>query len=78
MFVDLATVKIKAGNGGNGEVSFHRDINTANGGPDGGNGGRGGSIIFKADKNLSTLSSFRYKKKFYAPRAEGQEKVVRI
>ena len=66
MFVDLATVRIKAGSGGNGAVSFHRDINTANGGPDGGNGGRGGSIIFKADKNLSTLSSFRYKKKFYA------------
>lgn len=66
MFVDLATIKIKAGNGGNGAVSFHRDINTANGGPDGGNGGRGGSVIFKADNNLSTLSSFRYKKKFYA------------
>lgn len=70
MFVDLATIKIKAGNGGNGAVSFHRDINTANGGPDGGNGGRGGSVIFKADTNLSTLSSFRYKKKFYA--ANGQ------
>lgn len=66
MFVDLATIKIKAGNGGNGAVSFHRDINTANGGPDGGNGGRGGSVIFIADKNLSTLSNFRYKKKFYA------------
>lgn len=66
MFVDLATIKIKAGDGGNGAVSFHRDINTAKGGPDGGNGGRGGSVIFKADNNLSTLSGFRYKKKFYA------------
>ncbi len=66
MFVDVATIKIKSGNGGNGAVSFHRDINTANGGPDGGNGGRGGSVIFQADRNLSTLSNFRYKKKFYA------------
>lgn len=66
MFVDVATIKIKAGNGGDGAVSFHRDIYTATGGPDGGNGGRGGSVIFQADSNLSTLSDFRYKKKFYA------------
>ena len=66
MFVDVANIKIKAGNGGDGAVSFHRDIFTATGGPDGGNGGRGGSVIFKADSNLSTLSNFRYKKKFFA------------
>ncbi len=66
MFVDSAQIKIKAGNGGDGAVSFHRDIYTATGGPDGGNGGRGGSIIFKADNNMSTLSNFRYKKKFHA------------
>lgn len=66
MFVDIAQIKVKAGNGGDGAVSFHRDVFTANGGPDGGNGGRGGSIIFKADSNLSTLSEFRYKKKFFA------------
>ncbi len=66
MFVDIATIKIKAGNGGDGAVSFHRDKNTAWGGPDGGNGGKGGNIIFMADSNMSTLSEFRYKKKFHA------------
>lgn len=66
MFVDIAKIKIKAGDGGDGAVSFHRDIYTAYGGPDGGNGGRGGSIVFQADNNLSTLSNFRYKKKFFA------------
>ncbi len=66
MFVDVAEIVVKAGNGGDGAVSFHRDKYTANGGPDGGNGGAGGSIIFLADSNLSTLSNFRYKKKFFA------------
>ena len=66
MFVDVATINIKAGNGGDGAVSFHRDVFTANGGPDGGNGGRGGSVIFVADSNLSTLSSFRYTPPFHA------------
>ena len=70
MFVDVATINIKAGNGGDGAVSFHRAVFTANGGPDGGNGGRGGSVIFVADSNLSTLSSFRYKKKFHAQNGE--------
>ncbi len=66
MFVDVAKILVKAGNGGNGAVSFHRDKYTSTGGPDGGNGGAGGSIIFIGDNNLSTLSSFRYKKKFFA------------
>lgn len=66
MFVDTAQIKIKAGKGGDGAISFHRDKLTMTGGPDGGNGGRGGSVIFKADSNLSTLSEFRYKKKFFA------------
>lgn len=66
MFVDTAQIKIKAGKGGDGAISFHRDKYTMTGGPDGGNGGRGGSVIFKADSNLSTLSEFRYKKKFFA------------
>lgn len=66
MFVDVAKIKIKAGKGGDGAISFHRDKYTATGGPDGGNGGRGGSVIFQADSNLSTLSDFRYKKKFFA------------
>lgn len=66
MFVDVAKIVVKAGNGGNGHVSFLKDKYTSTGGPDGGNGGNGGSIIFVADNNLSTLSSFRYKKKFFA------------
>ena len=66
MFVDVAKIVVKAGNGGNGHVSFLRDKYTSTGGPDGENGGNGGSIIFVADNNLSTLSSFRYKKKFFA------------
>lgn len=66
MFADLAKITVKSGNGGDGAVSFHRDVFTATGGPDGGNGGRGGSVIFVADTNVSTLSEFRYKKKFSA------------
>jgi len=66
MFVDVAKIKIKAGNGGNGAVSFHREKYVANGGPDGGDGGKGGDIIFKADSNLSTLADFRYKRKYIA------------
>ena len=66
MFVDKATIKIKAGNGGNGAVSFHREKYVAAGGPDGGDGGRGGDVLFQADTNLSTLVDFRYKRKFLA------------
>ena len=66
MFVDIAEITIRSGKGGDGAVSFHRDKYTSTGGPDGGNGGRGGSVIFIADNNLSTLSNFRYKKKFFA------------
>ena len=54
MFVDKAKISIKAGDGGNGAVSFHREKFVAAGGPDGGDGGRGGDIIFVADDNLST------------------------
>ena len=66
MFVDIAKIYIKAGDGGNGKVSFHREKYVAAGGPDGGDGGRGGNVIFKADDNLSTLADFRYKKKYIA------------
>lgn len=66
MFVDIATISLKAGNGGNGAVSFHREKYVAAGGPDGGDGGRGGSIIFRVDDNLSTLADFRYKRKYVA------------
>ena len=60
MFVDIANIHIKAGDGGNGKVSFHREMFVAAGGPDGGDGGRGGNFVFVADTNLSTLADFRY------------------
>lgn len=66
MFVDIANIEIKAGDGGNGAVSFYRSPATALGGPDGGNGGKGGDVIFKTDSNLSTLYKFRNKKRFFA------------
>ena len=67
MFIDKATIKVKAGNGGNGSVSFHREKYVPAGGPDGGDGGKGGSIILKTDLNMSTLMDFRYKRKYAAP-----------
>ena len=70
MFVDIANIHLKAGNGGNGAVSFHREKYVAAGGPDGGDGGRGGDIIFKVDDNLSTLADFRYKRKYCAENGE--------
>ncbi len=66
MFVDIAKIKIKAGNGGDGAVAFHREKYVASGGPDGGDGGKGGDIIFVVDDNLATLADFRYKRKYAA------------
>ncbi len=66
MFVDIAKIYLKAGDGGNGAVSFHREKYVAAGGPDGGDGGRGGNIVLVADTNLSTLADFRYKRKYIA------------
>lgn len=66
MFVDVVKITIKAGNGGNGAVSFHREKYVNSGGPDGGDGGHGGNILFAADDNLSTLIDFRYQKKYSA------------
>ena len=60
MFVDTAKVKLQAGKGGDGAVSFRHEIYIPKGGPDGGDGGRGGSIIFRADKDTNTLLDFRY------------------
>ena len=65
-FVDTAKITVKAGNGGNGCVSFHREKYVAAGGPDGGDGGNGGNIILQVDDNLSTLMDFRYKRKYVA------------
>lgn len=70
MFVDVAKIKIKAGDGGDGAVSFHREKYIASGGPDGGDGGKGGNIVFVADSNLSTLADFRYKRKYLAQKGE--------
>ncbi|MBR5305594.1 MAG: GTPase ObgE [Oscillospiraceae bacterium] len=69
-FVDIARIYIKAGNGGNGAVSFHREKYVAAGGPDGGDGGRGGNVVFRADRNLSTLMDFKYKRKYVARNGE--------
>lgn len=66
MFVDVAKVKIKGGNGGNGAVSFHREKYVAAGGPDGGDGGKGGDVTFVIDDNISTLADFRFKRKYIA------------
>ncbi len=70
MFVDIAKIHIKAGDGGDGAVAFHREKYVASGGPDGGDGGRGGNIVFVADDNLSTLADFRYKRKYKANKGE--------
>lgn len=70
MFIDSAKIYIKSGNGGNGVISFRREKYVAYGGPDGGNGGKGGDVIFIADPNMSTLMDFKYKRKYVAPSGE--------
>ncbi|MCI9157035.1 MAG: GTPase ObgE [Lawsonibacter sp.] len=65
-FVDTAKITVRSGSGGNGVVSFHREKYVANGGPDGGDGGRGGDIIVEVNDHLSTLMDFRYKRKYVA------------
>ena len=66
-FIDKARITVKAGHGGNGVVSFHREKYISAGGPDGGDGGKGGSIILQVDDHMSTLMDFRYKRKYTAP-----------
>ena len=70
MFVDKAYIKVKAGKGGDGAVSFHREKYVAAGGPDGGDGGRGGDVVFVADTNKTTLMEFKYKTKYDAPEGD--------
>ncbi len=67
MFIDRARVFVKAGDGGDGMSSFRREKYVPNGGPSGGDGGKGADVIFKADKNINTLVDFRYKRQFKAP-----------
>ena len=88
-FIDKARITVKAGHGGNGVVSFHREKYIANGGPDGGDGGKGGSIILQVDDHMSTLMDFRYKRKYTAPAGgdgqgarrtgkDGQDLVIKV
>ena len=73
MFIDKVKITVKAGNGGNGAVAFHREKYVAAGGPDGGDGGKGGNIVLRVNDNLSTLMDFRYKRKYAAaPGQDGQ------
>lgn len=71
MFVDKTDIRVKAGNGGNGAIAFHREKYVASGGPDGGDGGNGGNVVLVVDDNMSTLMDFRYKKKYVA--SHGQD-----
>lgn len=70
MFADSAKIYIRSGNGGDGHVSFRRELFVAAGGPDGGDGGRGGDLIFEIDEGLNTLGDFRHVRKYYAENGE--------
>ena len=75
MFADTAKIIIKSGKGGNGHVSFRREKYVPDGGPDGGDGGKGGDVIFEVDESLNTLNDYRHKRKFAAqPGEEGGKK----
>ena len=73
MFVDKVRITVSAGKGGDGAVAFHREKYVAAGGPDGGDGGHGGSVVLRVNDNLTTLMDFRYKRKYAAaPGGDGQ------
>ena len=89
MFVDLAEISVLAGRGGKGAVSFRREKYVPKGGPDGGDGGRGGDIIFQADQNLTTLMDFKYKTTYKAGQGgdgmgkkmsgkDGENRIIRV
>ena len=89
MFIDQATIHVRAGDGGNGIVSFRREKYIPKGGPDGGNGGHGGSVIIRADEQMTTLMDFRYRRRYQAMRGEhgmgsnktgksGEDTVIRV
>ena len=78
MFVDRAKIEISSGKGGNGAVSFRREPFVPEGGPDGGDGGKGGDIIIRADKNLRTLMDFKYRKKYSAENGQDGMKKKRF
>lgn len=73
MVIDYVKISVKSGDGGNGSMSFRREKYVANGGPDGGDGGRGGNVIFRVSKNTSTLLDFKYKKEFKAENGKDGE-----
>ena len=89
MFVDRVKINVKGGNGGNGAVSFYRAKYVVNGGPDGGDGGKGGDIVFIADSGINNLVDFRYKRKFKAQNgvdggkrnctgADGKDEIIKV
>ena len=78
MVIDNVKISVKAGDGGNGAVSFRREKYIAAGGPDGGDGGRGGNVYFKVDNNTSTLLDFKYRKKFKAEDGKNGEGARKI
>ena len=89
MFADQTKLYVKAGDGGDGAVAFHREKYVAAGGPDGGDGGKGGDIVFQVDTNLNTLIELRYKHKFVAQNGEngkggkmfgksGEDRIIKV
>ncbi|NLB19807.1 MAG: GTPase ObgE, partial [Clostridium sp.] len=67
MFIDIADIFLKSGDGGDGAISFRREKYISHGGPDGGDGGKGGNVVFKVDNSMTTLLPFKFKRKFVAP-----------